>query len=82
MCDVYVCMPRKDFSDILFCSSQIKSKGITRYMFISLFILLFICFSLSLFGGKYGSSQARGLIGAVAADLHHRHSNARSEPHL
>ena len=30
----------------------------------------------------YGGSQARGLIGAVAASLHQSHSNARSEPHL
>ena len=30
----------------------------------------------------YGGSQARGLMGAVAAGLHHSHSNARSEPHL
>ena len=30
----------------------------------------------------YGDSQARGRIGAVAASLHHSHSNARSEPHL
>ena len=28
----------------------------------------------------YGSSQARGQIGAVAADLCHSHSNTRSEP--
>ena len=28
----------------------------------------------------YGDSQARGLIGAVAAGL--RHSHARSEPHF
>ena len=27
----------------------------------------------------YGGSQARGLIGAVAAGLCHSHSNARSE---
>ena len=26
----------------------------------------------------YGGSQARGLIGAVAASLHHSHRNARS----
>ena len=33
---------------------------------------------------EYGSSQARGPIGAAAANLHHSHShsNARSEPHL
>ena len=30
----------------------------------------------------YGSSQARGQIGAVAAGLHHNHSNARPEPRL
>ena len=30
----------------------------------------------------YGSSQARGRIGATAASLHHSHSNARSEPYL
>ena len=30
----------------------------------------------------YGGPQARGQIGAVAADLHHSHSNAGSEPHL
>ena len=30
----------------------------------------------------YGSSQARGRIGAEAASLYHTHSNARSEPHL
>ena len=30
----------------------------------------------------YGGSQARGLIGAVAAGLHQSHSNARSELHL
>ena len=29
----------------------------------------------------YGSSQARGQIGAIAAGLHHSHSNTRSEPH-
>ena len=30
----------------------------------------------------YGGSQARGLIGAVAAGLHHSHSNAGSQPSL
>ena len=30
----------------------------------------------------YGGSQARGIVGAVAAGLCHSHSNARSEPHL
>ena len=30
----------------------------------------------------YGGSQARGLIGDVAAGPHHSHSNMGSEPHL
>ena len=30
----------------------------------------------------HGGSQARGLIGAVAASLHHSHSNEGSEPRL
>ena len=30
----------------------------------------------------YGRSQARGRIRATAAGLHHRHSNAGSEPHV
>ena len=30
----------------------------------------------------YGGSQARGQTGAVAAGLHHSHSNMESEPHL
>ena len=30
----------------------------------------------------YGDSQARGLIGVVAAGLHQNHSNSGSEPRL
>ena len=30
----------------------------------------------------YGDSQARGLIRAAAAGLHHNHSNTGSKPHL
>ena len=30
----------------------------------------------------HGSSQSRGQTGAVAADLHHSHSNDRSYPRL
>ena len=33
-------------------------------------------------GVAYGSSQARGQIGAAAASLHHSHSNSGSEPCL
>ena len=30
----------------------------------------------------YGSSQARGRLGAVTAGLYHSHSNSGSKPHL
>ena len=45
---------------------------------------LFVCF-VFLFRAAlvaYGSSQARGWIGGVAASLHHSHSSAGSEPRL
>ena len=45
--------------------------------------LLFFFFGLFRATPKaYGSFQARGQIGAIAAGLCHRHSNARSEPLL
>ena len=44
----------------------------------------FFFFGLSAFSraapSAYGGSQARGPVRAVAAGLHHRHSNERSEP--
>ena len=46
-----------------------------------LFIYLFIAFFRAA-PEAYGSSQARGPIGVVAAGLHLSHSNTRSETHL
>ena len=50
------------------------------------FTYLFIYFCLFAFSraapSTYGGSQARGLIGAVAARLHQSHSNTRSELRL
>ena len=46
-----------------------------------IFFFLYVC----LFRAAppaFGSSQARGYIGAPAAGLHHSHSNSGSEPHL
>ena len=46
-------------------------------------VILFVCFLLlKTAPAVYGGSQARGLIGAIAASLHHSHSNVGSEPHL
>ena len=39
------------------------------------------CFLFRVAPLAYVSSQARGRIGAVAASLHHSHSNSGSEPH-
>ena len=50
------------------------------------FVYFFLFFCLFAFSkaapSAYGGSQARGLIKAVAAGLHHSHNNAGSEPHL
>ena len=45
------------------------------------FIYLFI-FPFKAVPAAYGSSQARGRIGATAVSLCHSHSNEGSEPHL
>ena len=50
----------------------------TRLFFLML-ILPFFFFFLMDSCVEYGGSQARGLIGATAASLHHSHSNAGSE---
>ena len=52
---------------------------------VGFFLFCFVLFCFCLFRAApvaYGSSQARGQIGAIAASLHHSHSNARSKPHL
>ena len=49
------------------------SKGFHQALFMVTFFFFFRV--------AYEGSQARGQIGAVAASLHHSHSNARSEPH-
>ena len=46
------------------------------------FFLSFFFFFLRAAPVAYGSSQARGRIGAVAASLHHSHSNVGSKPGL
>ena len=51
--------------------------------FIYLFIFYFFVFCLfRATPSAYGAFQARGLIGTIAAGLHHSCSNARYEPHL
>ena len=50
-----------------------------------LFLFFFLIFNFCLFRATpsaYGSSQARGWMGAIAAGLHRSHSNTGAEPHL
>ena len=42
-----------------------------------LFVIIYLFFRVALVA--YGSFQARGLIEATSASLHHSHSNTRSE---
>ena len=58
----------------LFCLSM--NVGFFRGFFVCLFLLFRAAPS------THGGSQARGLIGATTAGLHHSHSSARSELHL
>ena len=54
------------------------------FFFLCLLSFFFFCLFTAA-PAAYGGSQARGLIGTVAAGLHHSHpshSNSRSEPHL
>ena len=44
--------------------------------------MIFFFFPFRAVPAAYGGSQARGQIGAAAANLRHSHSNARSEPCL
>ena len=56
-----------------------------RASFCLLSLLLYFVFVLLLFRAApvaHGGSQARGPFGAVAADLHHSHSNSGSKAHL
>ena len=50
------------------------------YLFLLYFIFVFCPFRAT--PVAYGGSQARGLMGTVAAGLCQSHSKARSEPHL
>ena len=51
--------------------------------YVGFFVCLFVlCVFFGATTAAYGSSQARGLIGATVASLHHSYSSARSKPHL
>ena len=72
------CNPTKRYKLIM-----INYINVTIYflfiLFYFIFCLIAICWAAPM---AYGGSQARGQIKAVAAGLHHSHSNVGSEPHL
>ena len=59
---------------------DLTQQGIVIFFFF-FFFSVFLPFS-RVTPAAHGGSQARGLIGVVAASLHQSHSNARSEPLL
>ena len=52
------------------------------YTFLKIMKPFFFFFLFRTVPAAYENSQARGLIGATAASLHHSHRNLGSEPHL
>ena len=73
-------MMYKEFSALL---SGWHLENLWIYIYTHTFFFLFFSFVfLRAAPEAYGSSPARGLIGAVATSLHQSHSNTISEPHL
>ena len=58
--------------------------SLNKYVFLKIYLFIyFVFFAISRAAlVAYGGSQARGLIGAVAAGLHHSHSNTGSKPRM
>ena len=59
-----------------------KFNNIKKILIVCMYVCMYL-FIYCLFTDTplaYGSSQAKGPIGAVAAGLHHNHSNAGSKP--
>ena len=69
---------------VMRCRKHPTTKKSERFGFFLFFwFFFFYLFAISRAAlAEYGGSQARGLIGAVAASLHQSHSNAESEPRL
>ena len=65
--------------DLAFLDLEVLSGSQTASHSVLSFFFSFLFFFFRAAGAAYGSSQARGQIGATATGLHHSHSNARSE---
>ena len=60
-----------------FLTEKFIFKGVTTFVF---HFFIFGLFFFRVVPEAFGGSQARGLIGAVAASLYHSHSNMGREP--
>ena len=67
---------------VVILSLVLHSLGLFIYLFIFSFFFFLVFYVFRAVPTAYGVSQARGLIGAGAASLHHSHSNAGSKPCL
>ena len=73
----------KTGSRMYYCTSKGVEPILCNNCKWSVICFLFVCFLLfRAVPEAYRSSQARGLIRASTASLHHRHSNTGSEPCL
>ena len=78
-CRLFLCLPICAVSCGIYAKLDIIIRKETKVVLVIHFVpnLLFRATLVA-----YGSSQARGQIGATAAGLSHSHSNFGSEPHL
>ena len=90
-CELWICVRMIPYRLNLYSKSmlraiEMKIPALALFFFVCLFLVGFflggegVAFRAAL--SAYGGSQARGQIGATATDLHHHHSNTRSEPCL
>ena len=71
---------QEEYNDLYSCFDLLKGVASEVLGVVAFLLGLFFFFRAS--PTAYGGSQDRGLIGDIAAGLHHSHSPARSELHL
>ena len=79
-CDDFCCTAQwlsQTYTHIHSLSRFFPTEFITEYQHFYLFIFMLLRAT----PAAYGSSQAGGRIGGIAASLHHSHSNARASTH-
>ena len=80
-CCIDVAYPTGTLSYLFFKSFLLSFFSFLSFFLFSFFLFFFFCFFRAA-PEAYGSSQARGQIGATASGPRPSHSNPASEPHL